>query len=153
MQPVDLCDRVRLAPAELGASADEVHCPGVEGDNLAAAALRASASARAGRAPRCASSSRSASRSPPGWRAAPRTRRRRCASRRARRAVRDDALLREIAVTLGADVPAQVRPRRYLATGAGEVLHALPDPAPFGILVVRSRTGSRPPTCSARRTG
>ena len=41
MQPVDLCDRVRLLPTELGATSDEVHCPGVEGDNLAAAALRA----------------------------------------------------------------------------------------------------------------
>ncbi len=41
MQPVALCDRVRLTPAGLGAAADEVVCPGVEGDNLAAAALRA----------------------------------------------------------------------------------------------------------------
>ena len=38
-------------------------------------------------------------------------------------------------------MPAQVRPRRYLATGAGEILRGLPDPAPFGILVVRSQHG------------
>ncbi len=139
MQPVDLCDRVRLVPAELGAAADEVHCPGVEGDNLAAAALRAF-------------------RERTGWQGAPvrliiekripvaagmaggsadAAAALRLAARAA--AVRDDALLRDIAASLGADVPAQIRPRRYLATGAGEVLHALPDPAPFGILVVRSR--------------
>jgi 4-diphosphocytidyl-2-C-methyl-D-erythritol kinase len=141
MQPVDLCDRVRLAPAGLGATADEVICPGVEGDNLAAAALRAF-------------------RAQTGWTGAPvrlqidkqipvaagmagGSADAAAALRLAARAagVRDDRLLREIAAGLGADVPAQVRPRRYLATGAGEVLHALPDPAPFGILVVRSRRG------------
>ncbi len=52
--------------------------------------------------------------------------------------LRDDALIREVAASLGADVPAQVRPRRYLATGAGEELRVLPDPPPFGVLVVRS---------------
>ena len=36
----------------------------------------------------------------------------------------DDGLLREIAAELGADVAAQVRPGRYLATGAGERLTA-----------------------------
>src|SRR5919202_6877245 len=40
-QPVTLADRIALEPAPLGARADEVVCPGVEGDNLAAAALRA----------------------------------------------------------------------------------------------------------------
>ena len=138
MQPVDLYDRVRLVPTELGASADEVQCPGVTGENLAARAVRAF-------------------RDRTGWQGAPvrividkripvaagmaggsadAAAALRLLARAA--AVRDDRLLREIAATLGADVPAQVRPRRYLATGAGEVLHALPDPAPFGILVVRS---------------
>src|SRR3954451_8532418 len=50
----------------------------------------------------------------------------------------DDAFLREVAATLGADVPAQVRPARYLATGAGEELRALPGPPapPYAVLVV-----------------
>ncbi len=141
MQPVDLCDRVRLLPTQLGSRADEVHCPGVDGDNLAAAALRAF-------------------RERTGWDGAPvrleidkripvaagmagGSADAAAALRLAARAagLRDDALLREIAVGLGADVPAQVRPRRYLATGAGEVLQGLPDPAPFGILIVRSRRG------------
>jgi 4-diphosphocytidyl-2-C-methyl-D-erythritol kinase len=39
---------------------------------------------------------------------------------------------------LGADVAAQVRPRRYLATGAGERLTPLPPPVPYGVLVIPS---------------
>jgi len=38
------------------------------------------------------------------------------------------------------DVPGQLRPRRYLATGAGEELHALPDPPPYGVLVLPAET-------------
>jgi 4-diphosphocytidyl-2-C-methyl-D-erythritol kinase len=49
----------------------------------------------------------------------------------------DHALLEGIARTLGADVPAQVRPGRWLARGAGEKLEALPDPiVPLGVLVL-----------------
>jgi 4-diphosphocytidyl-2-C-methyl-D-erythritol kinase len=46
-------------------------------------------------------------------------------------------LLEELARALGADVPAQVQPGRWLARGAGEVLRALPDPVvPLGVLVL-----------------
>jgi 4-diphosphocytidyl-2-C-methyl-D-erythritol kinase len=49
----------------------------------------------------------------------------------------DDALLREIAFELGADVPAQVRPGRYVATGAGEELRSAGGPAgDYAVLVV-----------------
>jgi 4-diphosphocytidyl-2-C-methyl-D-erythritol kinase len=49
----------------------------------------------------------------------------------------DEQLLLELARELGADVPAQVSPGRWLATGAGERLEALPDPIPtFGVLVL-----------------
>src|SRR4051812_33190534 len=41
MQSVTLADDVTLESAAPGARADEVVCPGVEGPNLAAAALRA----------------------------------------------------------------------------------------------------------------
>jgi 4-diphosphocytidyl-2-C-methyl-D-erythritol kinase len=49
----------------------------------------------------------------------------------------DPDLLAELARTLGADVPAQVQPGRWLARGAGEQLRALPDPVvPLGVLVL-----------------
>jgi 4-diphosphocytidyl-2-C-methyl-D-erythritol kinase len=49
----------------------------------------------------------------------------------------DERLLRSIAAELGADVPAQVAPGRWLARGAGELLGPLPAPAaPFGVLVL-----------------
>ena len=49
----------------------------------------------------------------------------------------DEALLRELGAVLGADVPAQIAPARWLATGAGERLQELPDASrPFGVLVL-----------------
>jgi 4-diphosphocytidyl-2-C-methyl-D-erythritol kinase len=49
----------------------------------------------------------------------------------------DEELLAGLARTLGADVPAQVQPGRWLAGGAGEVLRQLPDPVvPLGVLVL-----------------
>ena len=47
-----------------------------------------------------------------------------------------------LAAELGADVPAQVAPGRWLATGAGERLQALPDPvSPLGVLVLAQASG------------
>ncbi len=47
-----------------------------------------------------------------------------------------------LAAELGADVPAQVTPGRWLATGAGEQLQALPDPvSPLGVLVLAQASG------------
>lgn len=141
MQPVSLCDRVRLLPAALGTSADEVVCPGVEGENLAAAALRAfrERTGWSGAPVRIEIDKRIPVAAGMAGGSADAAAALRLVARAA--AVRDEALLREIAAALGADVPAQVRPRRYLATGAGELLRALPDPPPFGVLVVRSRRG------------
>jgi 4-diphosphocytidyl-2-C-methyl-D-erythritol kinase len=138
-QPVGLTDEVALEPAGLGAAADRVVCPEVEGENLAALALR-----------------RFRERS--GWNGAPvrLTIEKRipiaagmaggsadagAALRLAARAagVEDDGLLRRIGAELGADVAAQVRPGRYLATGVGERLTPLPAPAPYGVLVIPAR--------------
>jgi 4-diphosphocytidyl-2-C-methyl-D-erythritol kinase len=138
-QPVGLTDEVQLEPAGLGASVDRVVCPGVDGENLAAVALRRF-------------------RERTGWSGAPvrLTIDKRipiaagmaggsadagAALRLAARAagIDDDALLRTIAAQLGADVAAQVRPRRYLATGVGERLTPLPAPRPYGVLVLPSR--------------
>jgi 4-diphosphocytidyl-2-C-methyl-D-erythritol kinase len=49
----------------------------------------------------------------------------------------DEELLRGLGAQLGADVPAQIAPGRWLATGAGERLQALPDPiGSLGVLVL-----------------
>ncbi len=49
----------------------------------------------------------------------------------------EERLLAEIAAGLGADVPAQLAPGRWLASGAGERLERLPPPrVPFGVLVL-----------------
>ena len=138
-QPIALADEVELEPGGLGSAMDRVTCPGVEGENLAALALRRF-------------------RERTGWNGGPvriRIEKRipiaagmaggsadaGAALRLVARAagIEDDALLREIGAGLGADVAAQVRPRRYLATGAGERLTPLPPPAPYGVLVIPSR--------------
>jgi 4-diphosphocytidyl-2-C-methyl-D-erythritol kinase len=138
-QALTLADRVALEPGLLGAVADELICPGVDGPpaaNLAAAALRSF-------------------RERTGW-AGPPVRLRidkripvaaglaggsadaAAALRLAARAadIAGDDLLLELAAGLGADVPAQVRPGRHLATGAGEELHALPAPEPYGVVLL-----------------
>ena len=138
-QALTLADRVELEPAPFGTRADEVICPGVDGppgENLAAAALRAFrerarwdgppvrvridkripvAAGLAGGSADAAATLRLAARAAD---------------------VADDAMLLELAAGLGADVPAQVRPARHLATGAGERLLPLPAPEPYGILLL-----------------
>lgn len=48
----------------------------------------------------------------------------------------DPELLHEVAAELGSDVPAQLRPGRSLATGAGEIVERVPGVAPYTLLVV-----------------
>ena len=138
MQPVGLCDRVSAVPAPLGSAGDECRCDGVEGENLALSAL-AAFRRRTGwdgaavsleiekRIPVAAGMAGGSADAGAVLRIASRL-----------SGVEDDALLDEVAASLGSDVPAQVWPSRYLATGAGDTLHALPEPAPFGVLVVPS---------------
>lgn len=136
MQSISLADELTLSVAPAGTPGDEVICPGVEGLNLAAQALRAFRTAT-------------------GWDAPPQRLRidKRVpvtaglggGSGDAAAALRlvaaasglgDDALLSSLATELGADVPAQIRPGRWLATGAGEHLTPLVDPPPFGLVVL-----------------
>jgi 4-diphosphocytidyl-2-C-methyl-D-erythritol kinase len=138
-QPIGLTDEVELEPAGLGTATDHVVCPGVEGENLAALALRRFRE-RTGwdgrpvnvriekRIPVAAGMAGGSADAGAALRLVART-----------AGIVDDALLREIGAELGADVAAQVRPRRYLATGAGERLTPLPPPAPYGVLVLPSR--------------
>jgi 4-diphosphocytidyl-2-C-methyl-D-erythritol kinase len=139
MQSVSLADELTLLPAPAGTGGDEVICPGVQGppeSNLAAKAL-------------------SAFRSQTGWDGPPwhleivkripvaaglaggsadAAATLRLAS--AASGLGDRELLLRIATDLGADVPAQLSPGRWLAGGAGEQLQELPAPrTPFGLLV------------------
>jgi 4-diphosphocytidyl-2-C-methyl-D-erythritol kinase len=144
-QPLTLADRVSLEPAPLGTARDEVLCPGLDlpaGDNLALRALQAFrartrwdatpvrltidkripvAAGLAGGSADAAATLRLAARAS---------------------GTGDDALLREVARDLGADVPAQVRPAPVLADGAGDALRrALPEPDEFGVVLLRARGG------------
>jgi 4-diphosphocytidyl-2-C-methyl-D-erythritol kinase len=137
-QPIGLTDEVDLEPAGLGTATDRVHCPGVEGENLAAVALKRFRERTGwnGRPVRL----RIEKRIPVAAGMAGGSADAGAALRLVARAsgIESDALLREIGAELGADVAAQVRPRRYLATGAGERLTPLPPPAPYGVLVLPS---------------
>jgi 4-diphosphocytidyl-2-C-methyl-D-erythritol kinase len=139
-QPLTLADEVELEPAGFGARGDEVSCPGVPGppeDNLAARALRAFRARTGWSGPPVRL--RIAKRIPVAAGLAGGSADAAAALRLAARAagVEDDALLHGIARELGADVPAQVRPARYLAAGAGEELRALDGPPDdYAVLVV-----------------
>jgi len=139
-QPLTLADDVELEPAGFGARRDEVTCAGVPGppeDNLAARALRAFRERTGWSEPPVRL--RIAKRIPVAAGLAGGSADAAAALRLAARAagVDDDDLLREIGMGLGADVPAQVRPARCLATGAGERLHALDGPpADYAVLLV-----------------
>lgn len=144
MQSISLADELTLRPAAVGVEHDEVICQGVDGpaqDNLAARALRAFRAAT-------------------GWQAGPLRlhieKRIPVAAglaggsadaaatlRLARQAsgLGDERLLLELGAELGADVPAQISPGRWLAAGAGERLNKLPAPVPFGVLVLPASVG------------
>jgi 4-diphosphocytidyl-2-C-methyl-D-erythritol kinase len=142
MQSISLADELTLELAPPGVERDEVLCAAVAGENLAARALELFRAAT-------------------GWEQAPMRlqidKRIPIAaglgggSADAAAALRlamaasglgDMDLLHVLAAELGADVPAQVAPGRWLATGVGERLEALPDPvSPLGVLVLAQASG------------
>jgi 4-diphosphocytidyl-2-C-methyl-D-erythritol kinase len=140
MQSISLADELTLEFAPSGAVEDEISCPGLpdppEG-NLAAAALRAFR-ARTGwdgppvrvsilkRIPVAAGLGGGSADAAAALRLAMHV-----------SGLGDQGLLRELGAGLGADVPAQVSPGRWLATGGGERLEGLPSPSrPLGLLVL-----------------
>ena len=146
MQSISLADELSLERAPAGVEHDEIVCPGVPGapgENLAAGALGAFRAATGWNAPPLrlnivkripvAAGLGGGSADAAG------------ALRLARHAsgLGDDEILRELGAELGADVPAQIAPGRWLAGGAGELLEALPDPNPasFGLLVLPAAGG------------
>jgi 4-diphosphocytidyl-2-C-methyl-D-erythritol kinase len=136
MQSLTLADELTLGPAPAGAAGDDVVCPGVEGPNLAGAALAAFRAATGWDAPpqRLEIAKRVPVAAGMGGGSGDAAAALRLAARAS--ALGDEELLRELAAALGADVPAQVRPGRALATGAGETVRPLPDGAPLGVLVL-----------------
>ncbi len=137
MQAISLADELTLAPAGRATGEDEVLCPGVSGENLAAPALRAFREATGWDAP--PQRLTIVKRIPVAAGLAGGSADAAAALRLAARAsgLGDHELLGSLARELGADVPAQLAPGRWLATGAGELLRALPPPREaFGVLVL-----------------
>jgi len=139
MQSISLADELTLEPAPPEALADELLCPGLAGppqENLAARALAAFREATGWDSPplRLSVHKRIPVAAGLGGGSADAA----AALRLARHAsgLGDEALLRELGAALGADVPAQIAPGRWLASGAGERLAQLPDPLPTLELLV-----------------
>jgi 4-diphosphocytidyl-2-C-methyl-D-erythritol kinase len=134
MQSISLADRLVLEPADDGA--DEVVCPGVDGDNLVDAAIAAFRVATAwdGDPVRVTIDKRIPVAGGMAGGSADAAGALRLLATAA--AVADGDLLHAVATGLGADVPAQVRPGRVLATGAGEELQRVPGVARYSVLVV-----------------
>ncbi len=146
MQSISLADELTLEHAPAEVEQDEVSCPGVSGtptENLAAQALAAFRAATGWEAPplRLSIVKRIPVAAGLGGGSADAA----AALRLAKHVsgLGDEALLRELGAALGADVPAQIAPGRWLAGGAGELLEALPDPNPasFGLLVLPAAAG------------
>ena len=113
-------------------------CPGIEGENLAARALARFREATGWDGPpqRLTITKRIPVAAGMGGGSADAAATLRLAAHAAGGA--DEALLHELAVGLGADVPSLLRPGRVLMTGAGEHVARLPDPEPFGLVIVPS---------------
>jgi 4-diphosphocytidyl-2-C-methyl-D-erythritol kinase len=138
VQAVTVADELTLAPAPHGASADEVVCPGVNGPNLAGRALDAFRAATGWDAPpqRLQIRKRVPIAAGMGGGSADAAATLRLAAHAAGGA--PAALLHELAVSLGADVPSLLAPGRVLMSGAGEHVDVLTAPAPFGLVIVPS---------------
>jgi 4-diphosphocytidyl-2-C-methyl-D-erythritol kinase len=137
MQSVSLADRVVMRPAPAGMG-DELVCEGVEGTNLALAALMAFRAATGwDEVPqRIEIDKRVPVAAGMGGGSADAAAVLRLAAQLA--GVADRALLESIAFELGADVPSQVAPGRALVTGAGEHVEPLEDAPSLGVVVLPS---------------
>jgi 4-diphosphocytidyl-2-C-methyl-D-erythritol kinase len=133
VQAVSLADELTMEPA----AADEVVCPAVEEPNLAARALAAFRAATGWDTPqRITIAKRIPIAAGMGGGSADAAAVLRLAARAAGGV--PDARLHELAVSLGADVPSLLFPGRVVMSGAGEHVDRLPDPDPFGLLIVPS---------------
>jgi 4-diphosphocytidyl-2-C-methyl-D-erythritol kinase len=125
-EPLALADAMRVEPA----ARDEVLCPGVEGENLAARALAALRSEGWQRRPlRIEVEKRIPVAAGLGGGSAD-------AAAVLRLAAGEIAELERLAAELGADVPSQLVPSLALVRGAGERVTRLPDPEPHAVLLL-----------------
>ncbi len=126
--PLELSDRITVTTSD--EDRDEVICEGVDGPNLAAAALEA-LRARGWRSPplRIEIDKRVPVAAGLGGGSAD-------AAAVLRLADGDVSGLEELALELGADVPSQLEPGFMLVGGAGERLEGLSRPAPFGVVLI-----------------
>ncbi|MDX6676894.1 MAG: 4-diphosphocytidyl-2-C-methyl-D-erythritol kinase [Solirubrobacteraceae bacterium] len=143
MDSLTLCDEVRLVVGVDGLAADEVVCPGVQGPNLAAAALAAFRAETKWdgppvrleidkRIPIAAGMAGGSSDAAAALRLA------------AEAAGLDDLRwLQDIAEGLGADVPSQIRGGLVLATGIGARLRPLAERLAYSVIVLPVATELR----------
>lgn len=136
MDSLDICDDVCLRITSGAQGMDEVVCPGVEGPNLAAAAL-ATFRARTGwdappvrlqitkRVPVAAGMAGGSADAAAALRLAAQA-----------ADIDDPRLLEDIAGELGADVPSQIRGGLVLATGEGTRLRPLPLALDYSVVVL-----------------
>src|SRR5215218_4819543 len=118
-EPLALADLIAVTPAER----DEVICPGVEGENLAARALAALRERGWEREPlRIEIEKRVPVAAGLGGGSGD-------AAAVLRLAAGEVADLPQLALALGADVPSQLRPALALVRGVGELIEPLPEPA------------------------
>jgi 4-diphosphocytidyl-2-C-methyl-D-erythritol kinase len=125
-EPLALADPIEVRESDR----DEVFCPGVEGENLAARALTALRDAGWDAPPlRIEIEKRIPVAAGLGGGSAD-------AAAVLRLAAGEVADLEEIAAGLGADVPSQVVPALSLVRGAGERVERLPEPGPHAVLLL-----------------
>jgi|HubBroStandDraft_2_1064218.scaffolds.fasta_scaffold05181_3 4-diphosphocytidyl-2-C-methyl-D-erythritol kinase len=140
MQSISLADELTLELAGTDSQQDEVICPGVPGgaeQNLAGAALRAFRASTSWQAPplRLSIVKQIPVAAGLGGGSADAAAALRLAAHAS--GLGDQQLLYELGSQLGADVPAQIAPGRWLASDAGEQLQQLPSPrSSFGVLVL-----------------
>jgi 4-diphosphocytidyl-2-C-methyl-D-erythritol kinase len=141
VEPLSLADELRLeaAPERGPGGADEVHCAGVSGPNLAAAALAAyrELSGWDGPPQRLEIVKRVPIAAGMGGGSGDAAAALRLVAHAAGRP--GDPAIAAIAPSLGADVPGQVAPALALVGGAGEEVVPAPARAPHALLVLPSR--------------
>jgi 4-diphosphocytidyl-2-C-methyl-D-erythritol kinase len=132
-EPLELADEITVE--EVPGSEDEVICPGVEGPNLAARALEVLRERGWDSPPlRVEIDKKVPVAAGLGGGSAD-------AAAVLRLALGEVEGIRDIAATVGADVPSQVQPRPCLVGGSGEVVEPISPPGEHGVVLVPHERG------------